>query len=266
MNRDTNNDFIEIDVLRLLRALWHRAWIIVLVALLFGSVSYYNAKKSYVPMYRATALLYVNSGSLSVGSTSISLSEMSTSANLVSRYMIVMKSRTTLNQVIARAGLSYSYGSLSGMITASQVENTEFFNITATSRDPEEAALIANTMAEVLPARVEDIMEGSTVKVVDYAVVPFGSTGANTTSKAARGMMIGFVLASAVIILLELFDEQIKDENYLIQTYNLPMLAAIPDLASSGKGKKYYKSYYAYGYGSHSYASQYESAAERKKS
>ncbi len=267
LNRNTENDeYFEIDILRLLKALWHRAWIIVLAALLCAAIGFYRGNKSYVPTYRATALLHINSGSLSLGSTTISMSEMSTSANLVSRYIIIIKSRTTLNQVIARAGLPYSYARLSGMISASGVDNTEFFNITVTSTDPEEAALIANTMAEVLPGRVEDIMEGSSVKVVDYAVVPYASSGSNVTRYTSTGLMIGAVISSAVIILLELFNEQIKDDKYLIQTYNLPVLATIPDLSSSGKGKKYYKSYYSYGYGAHSYASQYASAAERKKS
>ena len=261
MNQKGNNDeYLEIDLLRLLGALWHRAWVIILAALICGAIAFGYASVIVTPTYRTSATMYVNNGSLSLGSTTISLSDMNASSSLVTRYIVLLKSRSTLTEVIDRLNLPYTPTQLGDMISASSINSTEFFNITVTSTDPVEATLIANTMAEVLPTRVEDIMDGSAVKVVDLAIVPSSRYAPNVTRYTAIGLLIGVVLSAAVIILMELFDEQIRGEDYLIQTYNLPILATIPDLNASGKGKGYYK--YGYGYG---YRSHYYEAAEEKK-
>ncbi len=262
--KDTNDEYLEIDLLRLLKAMWHRAWVIVLAALLCGVIAFSYANFVIQPEYTTSAQMYVNNGSLSLGSTTISLSDMNASSTLVSRYIVLIQSRTTLTEVIERLNLPYTPNQLKSMIKASSVNSTEFFNITVTSHDPAEATLIANTMAEVLPTRVEDIMDSSTVKIVDYAIVPSTRSAPNVTRYTAIGLLIGFILSAGVICLLEIFDDQIRGEDYLIQTYSLPILATIPDLTASGKGKGYYK----YGYRSHyGYASHYyESAAEGKKS
>ena len=41
-----------------------------------------------------------------------------------------------------------------------------------------------------------------------------------------------------------LFDEQIRDEDYIRETYDLPILAAVPDLTARSSGGSYYYSHY----------------------
>ena len=41
---------------------------------------------------------------------------------------------------------------------------------------------------------------------------------------------------------MELTDEQIHDSDYLIQTYDIPVLAVIPDLLSATSTNDYYQS------------------------
>ena len=63
---------------------------------------------------------------------------------------------------------------LKGMIQTESVNETEVFSITVTCDDPHEAEHIANTIARVLPDKISNVVEGSSVRVVDYAVVPSG--------------------------------------------------------------------------------------------
>lgn len=245
MKKETQEkEYIQIDLMRLAKALWHRAWAIVLAVLLFGSAGFYYGYTRIVPMYRASALMYVNNSSISVGGTSVSLGDLNTSQALVQTYVVILKTRLTLNEVIERAGLNYSYGQLSSMVSASAVNGTEIFQISVTSADPLEAELIANTIVEVLPKKIEQIMEGCSARAVDYAVVPTSSISSSITSFVEKGMLLGFAISCAIIILIELLDEQIRDEDYLTQTYDLPVLAGIPDLLSS-KTRSGYGGYYA---------------------
>ena len=67
------------------------------------------------PKYQASALLYVNNSSISVGSTSISLSDLSASQTLVDTYIAILKTRLTLDEVAVQAGLDYEYEELEEM-------------------------------------------------------------------------------------------------------------------------------------------------------
>lgn len=225
-------DYMEIDLMRLLRAMLHRAWAIAVAVVACALIAFAYAALLITPLYKSKALLYVNNSSISLGSTSVSIStgEISAAKSLVDTYTVILKSRTTLNTVIEKAGLNYSYDELYKMIETSSVNGTEIFQIVVTSPDPKEAEVIANTAASVLPEKISDIVDGASVKIVDYAVVPSRKTSPSITRYTVMGALLGFILSAGVIVVMELMDNLVKGEEYLIQTYKLPVLAAVPDL------------------------------------
>ena len=233
---ERDDDYMEIDLRRLARALWRRAWAIFLAMILFGGAAFAYAYYLVTPLYQASGLRYVNNSSFSVGSTAISLADLNASKSLVDTYMVIMKTRTTLNEVIEQAELAYSYEELCDMIDASSVNGTEIFQVTVTGPAPRGAG-------KLLPRQIEKVMDGSSVRAVDYAVAPDRKSSPSITRYTAIGLALGFVVSSAVIILVELLDEQIRSEDYLTQTYEVPLLASIPDIMSnkvrSGYGKYY---------------------------
>lgn len=234
----------EIDLGKLMQALWHRGWAIVLTMLICGGAAFVYAAFIVTPLYEANALLYVNNGSLSVGGTSISLSDLSASKTLVDTYTIILKTRLTLNEVIEEADLDYTYGELLKMISAEDVNGTEIFKVTVTSPNPEEAERITNTIVEILPDKVAEVIDGCSVRTVDFAVVPVSPVSPDIAKYTLYGILIGMIISCVAIILLELADNQIKDEDYLIQNFDLPVLAMIPDIFDDGNLNKYG---YAYG-------------------
>lgn len=240
---ENQNDEIEIDLLKLAKALWHRAWVIALAAVICAGAGFFQAAFRITPMYQATALMYVNNSTVSLsGGFAISPGELAAAQSLVNTYAVIMNTRTTLNEVIERADLDYTYEQLSGMVSASPIKDTEIFQVSVVSADPREAELIANTIAEVLPEKIADIVDGSSVRVVDYAVVPSYKMSPNVTKYTAMGMMMGLFISCAVIVVMSLLDTTITNEETLTQKYNLPVLAVIPELTSStGSKYGYYK-------------------------
>ena len=84
-----NNDEIEIDLLKLIKVLWRKALVIILVAVLAASAVFAFTLFFIEPAYDATASIYVNNSSFSFGSTSFSFSssELSASNSLVNTYI-----------------------------------------------------------------------------------------------------------------------------------------------------------------------------------
>lgn len=237
----TDNEMV-IDLVQLAKALWRRAWAILLAMVVFGGAAFSYAYFLITPLYKASAMLYVNNSSLSVGSTKVDLSDLNAAQSLVDTYIVILKTRTTLEEVIETAGLSYDYETLSDMIEAGAVNSTEVFSIEVTSPDPAEAEKIANTIAELLPDRIAEIVDGSSVRIVDYAVVPSQKASPSLSRYTLLGLLLGAVISCGVIVLTVLFDEQIRDEDYVRETFDLPLLAAVPDLTAKGGGDYYYRS------------------------
>lgn len=233
----------EIDLLSLARALWRRAWVIVLAMFVCGAAAFSVTYFLITPKYESSVLMYVNNSSISVGSTSVSLSDLSASQTLVDTYIVILKTRLTLNEVIEQAELPYSYEQLRDMISAASVNSTEIFEVKVTSPDPVEAERIANTIAHVLPEKISEIVDGSSVRTVDFAVQPTRKSSPSITKNVALGMILGFALSCGVLILLELLDEHIRDEEDLTAVYDLPVLAVVPDLRG-GESPRYGASRY----------------------
>ena len=232
----------EIDLLKLFKALWKKIWVIILAAVIGGGVMLAYTKIMITPLYKSSAMMYVNNSDLSVGNTKISLSDLNAAQSLVDTYAVILKTRGTLEEVIEQAKLPYTYEQLNDMVTVGAVNETEIFSITVTSADPEEATKIANTIVEVLPERIADIMDGSDVRTVDFAVVPSVKASPNTTKNMMLGIIAGIVLACAVIVIIELMDTKIHSEDYLLTQYpDIPLLAVIPDMdKKTGKRNYYY--------------------------
>lgn len=247
MNKMPDNNEIEIDLLHLIKILWKKAWIIALCTILLGAIVFSYAFLFITPQYQAKAMMYVNNSSFSVGSTSFSISssELTAAKSLLDTYVIILKSRTTLEKVLDETGLDYTYEELSSMVSASAVNSTEVFQIVATSSIPQEAELIVDTIVKILPDRIADIVDGSSVRLVDHAILPTQRSSPSYTKYAMIGLVLGFVLSCGVIIINDLLDTTIRDEDYLYQRYNIPVLAVVPDANETRKGSYSYSHYYS---------------------
>ena len=251
---DQESNYTTIDLLKLAEGLLKRVWLIALSMLLCGAIAFSAAAFFITPKYESRILFYVNNSSFSMGSTnfSISSSEISAAKSLVDTYLVILKTRSTLNDVISVGGIDRTYSELTGMIEAVQVNDTEIFAVAVTSDDPREAEHIANTIGEILPEKISAVVDGSSVRIVDYAVVPGSRKSPSISKYTMIGIMLGLLASAGVIIVIELLDDQIHSEEYLIQNYgNIPLLTVIPDMLDS-RGQGYYYSRYGYrkrGYG-----------------
>lgn len=245
-----NEQEMTIDLIELARQLWKNILLIALVAVIVGSAAFGLTAFMMDPQYQATASLYVNNSSFSLGATSFSIntSDLNASNSLVNVYLYILRSRTTLEEVIKEADLSYTPGALDKMIEAKGVASTGAFEVTVTSSNPSEVELIANTIAKILPDRIAEIVDGTSVRIVDYAIIPARRSGPSIIKNTAIGILAGMFLCVAFIVLRSLLDnrsrEMIKSADDLYTMYpDLMVLAMIPDMRMSDKNG-YYSSYY----------------------
>lgn len=245
-NNSNNREFFTINILQILKALWHKAWLIVLVGILAAAIGFSYSAFFITPTYSSSILLYVNNSDVSLGNMSfdLSASDINASRSLVDTYTVLLKNRTTLEKIISRTQVPYSYRTLNGMIVAEPANETEVMKITVTSTDPYEAAKIANGIAEVFPERVSEIIDGATMEVVDTAIPVLEKVAPSVTKYTALGLFIGVFAVCAYIAIESILDDTIHDEEFILQHFDCPILAKVPNLLDNGN--KRYGYYYKY--------------------
>ncbi len=232
-----NEDVMEIDLLRLVQTLWRKAWLIVMSAVLCGALALGFAAFLLTPQYTSSVLMYVNSSSISLNGPklSISQSDLNAAQSLIDTYTVILQTRTTLEDVMEEAELTCTYKELVEMISSEAVNGTEVFRINVTHPDPNQAAHIANAIARILPDKIASIVEGSSARIVDLAVVPEEISSPSYLKSLLIGAVLGMVFSGGAVIVRELMDDKIHDTDYLVQTYDLPMLSVIPNLKEGSR-------------------------------
>lgn len=237
-----NRDFYSVDLVQIIKSLWKKAWIIAIATVLSGILGFCVAAFGITPKYSSSVMLYVNNGSFSVGEIlNVTNSELLGARSLVDTYIVMLDNRTTYNKVIEKAGVDYTFDELEDMVVAESVNGTEVMRITVTSTDPYEAADIANAIAVVLPTRISEIIAGSSMEVVDSGAVNLKKVAPSITGFTVVGMLVGAIICVLVLVVIDMRDDTIRGEEYILQNYDYPILAKIPDLANTdSKSYGYY--------------------------
>lgn len=220
----------EIDLQEMLFSYLHHWWVIVMCVVAFVGMALAYTHLFVTPIYRAKVTIYVNNSLNSANTEYIASGDLTVSQKLVSTYVNIIKSNTVLQKVSEEKNLPYSAGQLRGMISASQVESTEIFNVYVSNPDPVMAAEIANAIAEVAPDEIANFVTGSSTKIIDYARVPGAPSSPNYTRNAIMGFLGGFLLAIAYLTVRYLLDVHINDAEDLDRMFEYPVLGQIPDI------------------------------------
>ena len=230
----------ELNLLEILSAILHRIWIVLLAAVACGCISLLVTKLFITPVYESSVMFYVNNGAPKGENERISNSDITASQSLVDTYLVILRSSYTLNDVVNQAGLQYSVPQLAAKITASSVNETEIFQVTVKDEDPEVAARIASTIADVLPEKVASVIDGSTVRIITNAVEGAAPSSPNVKRNVLFGVVLGVLLSCILIGISAFLDDTLYDvSEYIKQTQKQPILGEIPELLQSEQSGRY---------------------------
>jgi len=241
-----NSELTEVNFKRLFDAVIHKIWLIMIVAVLCVCLVVLVTWLWITPQYEASAVFYVNNSALSIGDASLSIEsgDITASKSLVNTYIVILKDRVTLVDILDYAGVDMHYSELEDLIKAEPLNETEVFKVTVTNSNPQDAASLANAVAYILPKRIASIIDGSSAKIVSDAVTPVKPSSPNYTMNAIIGFLLGFVISAGAIILRVMLDTTVRLAEDIGQSCRHPILVSVPDMTVQGKAGS---SYYGYG-------------------
>ena len=215
---------IEIDLKSLLLELLASWKIIFLAGVIAGGLAYAYSSFLVVPQYESTSELYVLSKSTSI----TSLADIQMGSSLTNDYIVIVKGRPVLDQVIANLQLNETYKSLYGKISLENPSNSRVLKITVTDADPNIAKAIADEVAEVASAYIAEKMEQDPPNIIQKGYADGQPVSPNVIKNTVLGAMAGFVLSMEIIVLANLFNDTIATPEDVEKKIGLNVLGTLP--------------------------------------
>jgi capsular polysaccharide biosynthesis protein len=219
------------DAKQIIRLFLRRWWLFALFAVIIGSITFYMNYYVMVPVYQATATVFVNDKTQHSTQYGIAYDQVLVNQMLIADYTEIIYSRTIGQAVIDDLGLEdMEPEDIIRMISVSTRNETRVMEFSAASTDPEFAMDVANSLASVFSARAEDLMNVPHVNIIDPAELPEYPVAPRKARNTALSVFAAVVLAAGVILASEYFDNTIKTAEDVENRLGLTVLATIPEL------------------------------------
>ena len=169
-------EFVEIDLERLVGALWRSRGRMVVAAVLAGLLAFVGSLVFLRGKYETKVLFYADGVAADVA-------------------MVLAETGETLDRVCAQVGGEWSRKSLDKAVTAKLSDGEGYFAVMVVTVSAGEGKKIADAMASVLPERMAKVIPNGKVTVADAPVL------AEKTSLPHRGRvtLAGALLGAAAV-------------------------------------------------------------------
>lgn len=236
MEQNVTREEIEIDIKEIIGILMSKIWFIALLGVIVGIIAFVYSKYVIAPVYSSTTKVYVLNRQSA--EANVTYTDLQTGTQLTKDYIELVKSRTVLTQVIDELDLNISAGTLADMIEVSAATDGRIITITVNSTDVYEAQKIADSLRSISSVHICSVMNLEAVNVIDEADLPTAPSSPNVKRNAVFGVLIGIILAMAIVVLRHLMNDSILTPDDVERYLELSVLASIPILEDESKRKK----------------------------
>lgn len=237
----------------LLKLLFSHLWLIIAITI-FGGVATFTFSKFVLPLqYSSHITMYVQSYT-GFSENNDNQNNISNSKQLVNTYMEVLKDDAVMNAVGDMLIKQYENGSLKecfninaegkinpasirDCLTISSVADTSAVTVVATTKDAELSAVICNSLTQVAPKYVKEAVGVGSINTIDKAKVYKTPVAPNVMKNTVIGMAAAFLIVVMVILIIDYFDNTIKESDRIAKKYNKAIIGEIQQFGESRKKK-----------------------------
>ncbi|MGV3205369.1 YveK family protein [Streptococcus suis] len=216
---------IEIDVLFLLKTIWRKKFLILLTAVLTAGLAFVYSSFLVTPQYDATTRIYVVSQNVEAGA-GLTNQELQAGTYLVKDYKEIILSQDVLTQVATELNLNENFKE---KVSVSIPVDTRIVSISVRDADPNEAARIANSLRTFAAQKIVEVTKVSDVTTLEEAVPAEEPTTPNTKRNILLGLLAGGILATGIILAMEVLDDRVKRPQDVEEVMGLTLLGVVPD-------------------------------------
>lgn len=220
---------MEIDVFHLLKILWKRKLLIVLVAFVTGAVAFAYSSFIVKPEFTSTTRIYVvnrNQGD----KPGLTNQDLQAGSYLVKDYREIILSQDVLEKVTSNLKLDLSPKALASKVKVTVPVDTRIVSISVNDRVPEEASRIANSLREVAAEKIISITRVSDVTTLEEARPATAPSSPNIRRNTIIGLLGGTAFMVIAVLIVELVDTRVKRPEDIEDVMQIALLGVVPNL------------------------------------
>lgn len=226
----------------LLRGLWRRLWLILLVPLaLAGTVALLSSLASPTYMASSTVLVVKDQDEMDDNSPIDLQSDAQDIQALVPTVTQSIDSLPVAREVARRLDFKRSPKKiLDGLTVVQTVAGSQFLEITYVDTDAAVAQRVTNTAATVASERFSEIspsLSGANITSWAEASVPQATTANNLLRYSISALVVGGVLSVGLALLLALLDDRLRSRQRIEQASGVPTFGVIPEMGQRPRTK-----------------------------
>lgn len=199
----------EISIKELLSIVYRRIWLVAIIVIGCILFTYFRTSDP-APVYQSSSRLIIEA-----------------SGEKMQTLQVIIKDVIVLEKVVEKLQLPTTPEALANQISVSTIGTSEVVSITATNTDPEIAASIANTTAQVFREEVTNISGFEGVRNLSPAKVnnvPINNEGSSSLLTAA---LMGLVIGVGLTFLLNSFDYTIRTQQEIEEYVGIPLVGQV---------------------------------------
>ena len=166
------------------------------------------------------------------------LTDLTMGTQLTQDYMVIVKTRPVLEQVIADLKLDMDYKELEKKITVENPSDTRIMQITITDKDAALAQSITQDLAEVTAKTVAEKMDVKSPTIIEKAYKADKPDSPSLKKNVLIGAVLGFILMAAAIVIQYLMNDTILKEEDIEKYLGINTLAQLPLVKGTTKRTK----------------------------
>ena len=220
-------DLIQLDIMLLIKSIWEKKILILLVTFLFAAVSLAYSIFLVTPQYSSTTKVYVVDQKQD--DKAITTQDVQLGSLLVKDYKEIILSNKVMEDSAEKSGLGLTAKQLAGKVSVDAPKDTRIISITVRDKDPQVASELANTVKEVSADQIKEVTKIDDVTTLEEAKAATSPSSPNIPKNGILATVLGFIIAVAGVVLFELLDDRIKRAEDIEDGMGLVLLGVVPD-------------------------------------
>ena len=220
-------DLIQLDIMLLIRSIWEKKILILLVTVLFTAVSLAYSIFLVTPQYSSTTKVYVVNQKKD--DKAITTQDVQLGSLLVKDYKEIILSNKVMEDAADKSGTGLTAKELAKKVSVDAPKDTRIISITVRDKDPQVASELANTVKEVSADQIKEVTKIEDVTTLEEAKAATYPSSPNIPKNGILATVLGFIIAVAGVVLFELLDDRIKRAEDIEDGMGLVLLGVVPD-------------------------------------
>ncbi|MBQ8961897.1 MAG: polysaccharide biosynthesis tyrosine autokinase [Ruminococcus sp.] len=228
-----------------------KIWLIIIVGVIGGAAAFLYTRYVMPLQYSSHISMYIQSYTTFSEDPDQQYNNISYSKQLINTYIEVLKDDAVIGAVGKQlekncdpdklvkcfgAAEDISAGAIRNTLSITSVTDTSALKVVSTTLDPDIAAAVCNSLAKVSPGYLSDAVGVGQINTIDTAKVYSSPVGPNIKKNTLIGVAAGLMLIMLIILVIDFFDNTVKETEGLRKKYKKSIIGEIQD--HSGKKRR----------------------------